>query len=157
MAARGGLDRTDRGDEPLIEPDWAPDEPLDNSGGADIDGEDGKHSVPLFPSASDPLGRQGFVRVVNRSAEDATVTIEAYDDSDMIHDPVMLSIGAGETVHFNSNDLELGNAAKGLSGSTGAGMGDWRLVAKWFGNTVLTRCRAKPSTYLPTSALRTGS
>ncbi len=92
------------------------------------DGEDGKHLVPLFPSASDPLGRQGFVRAVNRSTEEGTVSIEAYDDSDEIYETVMLSIGAGETVHFNSNDLELGNAAKGLSGSTGAGMGDWRLV-----------------------------
>ena len=40
---------------------------------------------------------------------------------------VTLSIGASATVHFNSDDLELGNAEKGLSGSTGAGMGDWRL------------------------------
>ena len=34
---------------------------------------------------------------------------------------------AQQTVHFNSNDLEAGNAGKGLSGSTGAGEGDWRL------------------------------
>ena len=29
--------------------------------------------------------------------------------------------------HFNSNDLEQGNVGKGLTGSTGAGEGDWRL------------------------------
>ena len=92
------------------------------------DDEDGKHVVPLFPSASDPLGREGFVRVVNRSTEAGVVHIAAYDDSALAYDAVMLSIGAAATVHFNSNDLELGNAAKGLSGSTGAGVGDWRLV-----------------------------
>ena len=90
--------------------------------------EDDVHVVPLFPSASDPLGRQGFVRVVNRSGEAGEVMIAAHDDSEIAYEAVTLSIGAGATVHFNSNDLELGNTAKGLSGSTGAGVGDWRLV-----------------------------
>ena len=90
--------------------------------------EDDVHVVPLFPSASDPLGRQGFVRVVNRSGKAGEVMIAAHDDSEIAYDDVTLTIGAGATVHFNSNDLELGNAAKGLSGSTGAGVGDWRLV-----------------------------
>ena len=40
--------------------------------------DDGSHQVPLFPSASDPLGRQGFVRIVNRSADAGTVQVEAY-------------------------------------------------------------------------------
>ena len=31
-------------------------------------------------------------------------------------------------MHFNSHDLEQGNAAKGLSAGVGAGEGDWRLV-----------------------------
>ena len=90
--------------------------------------EDDVHVVPLFPSASDPLGRQGFVRVVNRSGEAGEVMIAAHDDSEIAFEAVTLSIGAGATVHFNSNDLELGNTAKGLSGSTGVGVGDWRLV-----------------------------
>ena len=92
------------------------------------DDENGVHVVPLFPPAADPLGRQGFVRVVNRSTEEGTVQIEAHDDSDLDYEAVTLSMGAGATVHFNSNDLELGNTAKGLSGSTGAGVGNWRLV-----------------------------
>ena len=90
------------------------------------DGDD--HVVALFPSAADPLGRQGFVRVVNRSPHDALVEINAYDDSEWLYESMMLSLGTEETQHFNSNDLELGNADKGLSGSTGAGVGDWRLV-----------------------------
>ena len=35
---------------------------------------------------------------------------------------------SGQTVHFDSDDLELGNRTKGLTGSTGAGTGTWRLT-----------------------------
>ncbi|MDE2906700.1 MAG: leucine-rich repeat protein [Acidobacteriota bacterium] len=89
---------------------------------------DGIRRVPLFPSAADALGRQGFVRVVNRSENAGEVTIAAHDESERTYEPLILSVESGETVHFNSNDLELGNAGKGLSGSTGAGTGDWRLT-----------------------------
>ena len=86
------------------------------------------HHVPLFPSASDPLGRQGFVRVINKERRSGEVRIDAYDDSGMAHGPVRLSIDAGAAVHFNSQDLESGNSGEGLTGSTGAGSGDWRLI-----------------------------
>ena len=86
------------------------------------------HSVPLFPSAADPDGREGFVRVVNREARAGSVTITAVDDAGQGHGAVALALGAGQTVHFNSDDLERGNAAKGLSGGVGAGSGNWRLA-----------------------------
>ena len=82
----------------------------------------------LFPSASDPLGRQGFVRVRNLSDEVGTVTIAARDDTDNDYGTLTLALGAGQTRHFNSDDLEVGNAAKGLTGSTGSGAGTWRLA-----------------------------
>ncbi len=85
------------------------------------------HAVALFPSASDSSGRQGFVRVINRSASAGEVAIQARDDSSTTFDPITLAIGSNEVVHFNSDDLELGNAAKGLSGGVGSGQGDWRL------------------------------
>ncbi len=85
------------------------------------------HHVPLFLSAADPKRRQGFVRVVNRSTDDATVSIEAFDDTEWDYDTVTLNVGAGEAAHFNSEDLELGNASKGLARGIGAGEGDWRL------------------------------
>ena len=91
------------------------------------DEDDGLHSVRLFPAASDAYGRQGFVRVVNRSDVAGVVTIRAYDDASWEYDPLTLAIGANESTHFNSDDLELGNAGKGLSGSTGSGQGDWCL------------------------------
>ena len=83
--------------------------------------------VALFPRASDPV-REGFARVINHAAEGGEVSIEAVDDSGSGHGPVTLSIKAGETVHFNSGDLEDGNAAKGLPEGVGSGEGDWRLV-----------------------------
>ena len=90
--------------------------------------EDGVYLVPLFPSASDALGRQGFARVVNRSAQAGEVGIEARGDTGTIYEPLTLALDAGETAHFNSDDLELGNAEKGLTGSTGPGTHDWRLA-----------------------------
>ena len=87
----------------------------------------GTHHVALFPAASDPLGRQGFVRVVNRSDAAGTVRIAAFDDAGTEFGPLELSVGAGAAAHFNSDDLELGAAGKGLEGSAGPGGGDWRL------------------------------
>ena len=86
------------------------------------------HTVPMFPAASDALGRQGFVRVINHSAEAGEVSIDAFDDTDRDYPTSTLTLGANETKHFNSNDLEMGNDDKGLAGGTGAGEGDWRLV-----------------------------
>ena len=88
------------------------------------------HRIALFPAAGDAAGRQGFARVVNRSEESGEVRIEAWDDAGVLHGPVTLRLGAGEAVHFNSTDLEEGNAGKGLSGATGAGTGQWRLALR---------------------------
>ena len=85
------------------------------------------HGVPLFVSASHPSGHEGFVRVINHSDEAGEVLIDAVDDEGVPYGPVTFSIGAGETVHFNSGDLEEGNADRGLSRGIGAGDGDWRL------------------------------
>ena len=90
-------------------------------------GQGGVHTVPLLPSASDGKGRQGFVRVLNRTARDGEVEIAAFDDAGRAYQPLKLVLEAGRTIHFNSDDLELGNEAKGLSGSTGSGSGNWRL------------------------------
>ena len=89
--------------------------------------EGGKRTVPLFLSAAEPDKRQGFMRVVNRSDQAGIVRIQAFDQSDFAYEPVTLSLAAGQARHFNSTDLETGNTDKGLTGSTGAGRGDWRL------------------------------
>ena len=51
-----------------------------NATGSGEDGAGAAHSVALFPSASDALGRQGFVRVVNRTGRAGAVRIDAWDD-----------------------------------------------------------------------------
>ena len=84
-------------------------------------------SVPFFASASHAPEREGFVRVVNHSDIPGQVVIEAIDDDGVSYEPVTLTLGASETAHFNSVDLEDGNVDKGLVGSTGPGQGDWRL------------------------------
>ena len=86
-----------------------------------------KYIVPLFPASADAKGRQGFLRVINHSNQDGTVTISAFNNTDWEYEPITLSIGANKTQQFNSDDLELGNEDKGLTGSTGIGQGDWRL------------------------------
>ncbi len=101
---------------------------LTNLSSAPVVPVDGTHAIPLFPPAADPDGRQGFVRVVSRTDRDGTVTIAAIDDSGADRGHVTLALGAGRTAHFNSEDLERGNATKGLTGSVGAGTGDWRLA-----------------------------
>ncbi len=84
--------------------------------------------VPLFPAAADPSDREGFVRVLNRSAKAGEVLIEAVDDAGVRRGPVRLAVGAGGAAHFNSADLEGGNTAKGLRGGVGAPTdGSWRL------------------------------
>jgi len=86
------------------------------------------HAIPFFPSASDPLGRQGFARIANRSDEGGTVSIAAFDDSGRLHGPVTLTLDARQTAHFNSDDLEDGDPAKGLAQGVGRpSRGDWRL------------------------------
>ena len=82
--------------------------------------------APLVPSSSNPL-REGLVRIVNPSAQGGEVRIVAIDDAGWRRDPVTLGIGAGASAQFTSRDLEWGNAATGLIGSTGTGTGDWRL------------------------------
>ncbi len=91
------------------------------------EGARGVHPVPFFPAASDPSGRQGFVRLISRSPSIGNVSVRAFDRSDTDYAPLTISLDAWETAHFNSDDLELGNASKGLTGSTGSGTGDWRL------------------------------
>ncbi len=85
-------------------------------------------AVPLFTAAT--AGRQSFVRIVNRSAEAGTVVAYATDDSGARYhgyEPAFtLPVGANQALHFNSDDLENGNAAKGIAG-VGDGDGHWRL------------------------------
>ena len=84
------------------------------------------HTLPLL-LAGHRHPAQGFARVVNASGAAGEVAIHAASDAGRRFGPLALTLGARRAAHFNSADLEQGNAAKGLSGGTGSGEGDWRL------------------------------
>ena len=84
--------------------------------------------VHLFLGASEDSGREGFLRVVNHSAQAGEVRIRAVDDAGTEAAPAILSVGASQAIHLNSRDLEGGNANKGLAQGIGSGQGEWRLT-----------------------------
>lgn len=70
---------------------------------------------------------QSFVRVINPSDVSGTVTLTGIDDSgNAAAAPITFVLGAGRSMQINSEDLENGNAAKGLTGAWGDGAGKWR-------------------------------
>ena len=83
-------------------------------------------AVPLMIEASDSM-RQGFVRIINKSEDSGSVRIFAFDDGGYAPNPIEIQLGANQTFHFNSNDLENGNANKGIEGIGSPVQGDWRL------------------------------
>ena len=84
------------------------------------------HTLPAVPGA-DAGGIQGFIRILSVSDRVGEVEIHAIDDTGQRRGPVTLDLNAFQTRHFNSHDLENGNAAKGLHGGVGDGTGMWRL------------------------------
>ena len=84
-------------------------------------------SVPLVTAAS-RAAQQGFLRVINRSESAGTVSVNPIDDAGASAGPVTLSLDPRAARQFNSQDLESGNAGKGLSGGVGHGRGDWRVA-----------------------------
>ena len=85
------------------------------------------NSLPLVPGATDS-GQEGFVLIRNRSDMDGEVTIHGIDDTGKRFGPATLELEEGHTASFNSDDLEKGNADKGLEPGIGGGTGHWRLV-----------------------------
>lgn len=70
--------------------------------------------------------QQGFVRV-EAFGEGGDVRIEAWDDSGVRRETI-LNVDAGEIQGFTSDDLQYGNAAKGIPEGIGnPSVGDWRL------------------------------
>ena len=93
------------------------------------DGDVAAHRVPVFPTAAPAaVGQaQGLLRVVNASDVGGEVAIHAVDDAGRRAGPVTLTLAARESKHLTAQDLEQGNAAKGISGSLGTGDSAWRL------------------------------
>ena len=101
----------------------------------------GRYRVPLFLAASSDI--QGFLRIVNLNELASTaITLRTFDGSGVEREPTVLTLKGGGAMHLNSEDLESGNAAKGLPG-IGAATGDWHLEVRGDGQfEVLTYARA---------------
>lgn len=73
--------------------------------------------------------QESFLRIINPSNVDGLVTIEGWDDMGTPGaSSITFTLGAGKSQQINSGDVENGNAAKGLTGAFGDGVGKWRLV-----------------------------
>ncbi len=73
------------------------------------------------------LEQWGFVRIINHSNQPAEIGITAVDDTGMRRELSPLELAPWGTIHFNSKDLENGNAQKGIVAGVGDGTGNWYL------------------------------
>lgn len=86
------------------------------------------HEV-YFANPASNTNQQSFVRIVNLDDSAGLVTITGVDDEGQDNDAsVNFSLDANASLQVTSQDLENGNAEKGLTGSLGDGAGKWRLA-----------------------------
>ena len=83
------------------------------------------HTLPFVTPASNTAQRT-LVRIVNRSNRAGPVVIHAIDDTGERFGPAQLRIGARQTKHITSRQLESGAGLNGGRG-VGNGTGNWRL------------------------------
>ena len=83
-------------------------------------------SVPLMLAPDSE--RQGFVRIINETDQAGSVRITAVDDAGTATDPIEIRLEANQSLHFNSDDLANGNAAKDINRVGLPRQGHWRLA-----------------------------
>ena len=70
---------------------------------------------------------QSFVRIINPSDLTGTVTLTSFDDlGNPGATPITFTLLAGHSMQLNSDDFEVNNPAKSLTGAWGNGTGKWR-------------------------------
>ena len=84
------------------------------------------HVLPLITVSSNEFLR-GIVRIINHSNRSGTVAIHGVDGAGTRYGPATLTLGAKESMHLDSAELEDGSPSKGLLGGLGDGTGNWRL------------------------------
>lgn len=73
--------------------------------------------------------QQSFLRISNTGGTDGLVTITGRDDAGNAGaGAVSMTLAAGKSIQLTGDDLQNGNAAKGLTGALGAGTGKWILT-----------------------------
>ncbi|MYJ75183.1 MAG: hypothetical protein F4089_08820 [Gammaproteobacteria bacterium] len=87
-----------------------------------------QYTVPLLVAPAGASGQpQGVLRILNATAESGAVQIHAVDDAGTRSWPAAFTLGASAAAEFTAMDLQSGNAALGLAGGIGTGVGDARL------------------------------
>lgn len=71
------------------------------------------------------LTAQSMLRLTNNNATSCAVEIDAKDDAGLHSDSAKMVLGAHKSVQLFGEDLEGGNASKGLTGGFGDGTGKW--------------------------------
>ena len=128
---RWRLDIASDGDLAVMNLAETPDGRLANLSGAAATAVPGRrvHVVAGFPSSADPTGARGVLRIVNAAEGRGSIRIQPLGGDGWVHPPLTLALGGGGAANLDTWDLELGNAAKALSGSAGPGAGGaWRLA-----------------------------
>lgn len=82
--------------------------------------------APFLASARGAAQR-GFVRLSNYGTTSATIALHAVDDEGTTAGQLTFDLAPGASRQFNSDDLEDGNATKGIRAGLGSGAGHWRL------------------------------
>jgi len=86
-------------------------------------------NIVYFANPASNSKQQTFLRIVNNSSEDGTVTIAAIDNLGLTApDTVRFDTKSNSSKQMTAKDLENGNFAKGLYGKLGDGAGKWRLI-----------------------------
>ena len=86
-------------------------------------------NIVYFANPASTTKQQTFLRIVNNSSDAGTVTITAIDNLGVTAaESVSFELGSNGSRQMTAQDLENGNAAKGLTGKLGDGTGKWRLT-----------------------------
>ncbi len=99
------------------------------TGLSDVVPVEGGDNKVYFANPASNSNQQTFIRISNQSESSGTVTISGYDDAGSASPgTVTFSLGASESIQVTAQDLENGNANKGLTGALGGGSGKWQLA-----------------------------
>ena len=86
-----------------------------------------RYTIPLLVSPTTTGAPQGMVRILNATDESGAVEIYAIGNTGARTGPAIFTLNASAAAQFTATDLQSGNAALGLTGGIGTGVGDARL------------------------------
>ena len=89
----------------------------------------GSDNLVYFMNPASNSTQQSFLRIINSDAEQGVVTITGIDDAGISsQNSISFALDGFESKQITAQDLEDGNASKGLTGSLDDGNGKWRLT-----------------------------